>query len=430
MRNEVYRSAVDQLRFCDNLETAVLEKSNVRRRKTPVLYKLSIAAAVTVLLATTAFASDLIIERGVRIREIGLLKSDFANAQIMEFTLLDSMQDISVHQMELKPKGYYLLGKGMLFHPSEGFFRVTDDYRLEAIEDTVLNLLLKKDKLYSRILRYVSVDGGIVDDQLGYYPVNGNTVLVNLEAEDGNCWPVYVNIETGKCRDVLSGLSERDFWPENIPEGYEVQVKGGQPFRDGILMHTIVSGVRNGNSDGEDIYFWIQKGTGYPVRLDMSECHIAFVVSDTLYYMDQKGNYYEMDDLCCFHKIDMIPDDCDMMNLGLVTVQNENGTIDIYDLYKGEIFRISGLNTQTEGYDATRNSINGRIMLIRDVPDWTQMERRVCKLGVLDMENGCLQQITIASEYNIQTHGWLDDERYFVIYEEGLQRYLRIYEFS
>ena len=88
------------------------------------------------------------------------------------------------------------------------------------------------------------------------------------------------------------------------------------------------------------------------------------------------------------------------------------------------------INLENEGYDATRNSTSGRIIIVRDVPDWSQMERRVDKLGILDMDNYCIRQITIAAELNVQTHGWLDDERYCVIYEEGLYRYLRIYEFT
>lgn len=431
MKDNVYRNAVDHLQFSHDLESAVLSSSDQRISRFRMMRLVPIAALVCLLLASTVLASDVIAERFVRTRKIGTVNSDFTNAKVMEFSVSGSMQGIEVHEMELKPKGYYLFGEGYFFHPSEGFLRVTENYTLEKVEDATFELQLKNNgKVYSRTFRYVAVEGGIIDEYLGFYPVKSNEFMLNLYTENGDAWPVYVNLENGKCRDVLSGLSEKDFWPKNVPSGYDARITGGQPYKGGILMHTLVSGIKDGNSDSESLYFWVQKGTGYPAQLEMPDCHIAFVVSDTLCYMDAQGNYFEMDDLLQFRKVEVIPKNSDVMNQGLVTIDNEDGTVDIYDLVKGEIYHISGLDMDAVGYNASRKNVDGQIVLTRSYPDYPELEQRLDYIGVLDVDAGLLRQIAIDSDYHVQTHGWLDDTRYVVIYEDGLERFLSVYTFE
>lgn len=437
MKDNIYRNAVDHLQFSEDLEHAVVEKAGTNRPRFRVFRLAAIAAVLCVLFGTTAFAAEHIVERVIRIREVGRIRTDFSNAEIMEFSISDNMGGVETHDMELKPKGYYQFGEGFIFHPTEGFLRVTEDYQLDTLEYRSLDAHFEKNgRSYELNMDYIEADGGIYSNNLSFYQVKNDEILVNMTAKGSHGWPVYVNIKTGDCRDALPEFTEADFLPEKLTNGYEARISYSQPYRDGIIISCLVSGTQSGKTDSRSLLYWIQEGSEKAIKLDLPKNFIDDIINDTLYYQDSVGNIYVMDEQFQSQKIEHIEKSTDNLSCGLLTVCNEDGTLEIVDVSNQAIYHISNVEVannslwDTTGYNATRHSLDGEIVVTHSYNDYEANNRPLDSIAYLDMSSGELRQLHIDTDYHVQTHGWLDDDRYCVIYEDGLKWFLRIYEFE
>ena len=436
MKDNVYRNAVDHLVFSDNLEQAVLKKAEGKKPRLRLVRLAAIAALLCLLLGTTVFAAEQIGRWNVSLREIGRIRSGIFNAKIMEFTLSDHLQGVEVHQMELKPKGYYHFGEGMIFHPTEGFLRVTEDYGLEKLESSALFARFDKNgKTYELDISYVETEGGIYSNLLNFYPVNNDEILINMTAKGSHSWPVYVNIKTGACRDALPEFTEEDFLPEKLENGYDARICYAEPFKDGMLLSCLISGIQSGNTDSTTLRYWIQEGSGEAVKLDIPKNFTDYIIEDALYFQDPSGICYVMDENFQLQKLDTTVKTTDGLNCGLLTLRSEDGALEIVDVINPAIYFVSDVQVEdhslwdTTGYNATRNSVDGKIVVTHSYTDYEANNRPLDSIAYLDLTSGELCRMYIDTAHHVQTHGWLDDDRYCVIYEEGLKRYLRVYEF-
>ena len=437
MKDNVYRKAVEHLQFSEDLEQAVLNKAGRKRSRLRVTRLAVLAAVLCLLVGTTVFATENGGERFLRVREEGKLRNRFLNTNVMSFTHTEELSGVEVYQMELKPKGYYHFGQGLLYHPTEGFLKVTEDYALEALKYKSLEVRFEKNgRIYKLDMRYVETDGGICSDLLNLYPVKDGQILVNITAEGTHAWPVYVNIGTGEIRDALPEFTEADFLPEKPESGYAARLTYTQPFRDGILISCLVSGIRNGNTDSEALYYWIQNGSREAVKLDIPKNSIDYVIDDTLYYQDPAGYCYVLDENFQFTKVNASVETTDNLNCGLLTVCSRDGALEIVDVVTPAIYFVPDIRVEgekfwdTTGYNATRHSADGRIVVTHSYTDWEEENRPLDSIAYLDQAAGELRQLYIETDCHVQTHGWLDDNRYCVIYEDGLKRFLSIYEFK
>lgn len=437
MKDNVYRNAVEHLRFAEDLEQTVLEKAGGRRSRFRISRVAAVAAILCLLLGTTVFAAEHIAERHLRFREEGRIRYRFLNTEVMEFSLSEDLRRVKVHQMELKPKGYYHFGEGMISHPTEGFLKVTEDYHLEKLEYRSLETCFEKNgRTYGLEMNYVEVDGGIYSNLLNYYPVTDDEILVNMTAEGSHGWPVYVNIKTSVCRDALPLFTEADFLPDKLESGYEARIGYTQPFRDGILISALVSGIRNGNSDHTSFHYWIQEGSKEAVKLDLPKNCRDYIIEDAFYYQDTAGSWYMLDENFQSRELDGIPNSTDDLSCGLLTACSADGPLEIVDVIHPLVYYCSditvGENTlwDTTGYNATRNSPDGKIVVTHSYNDYEASNRPLDSIAYLDLAAGEFIQLQIDTNCRVQTHGWLDDDRYCVIYEDGLKRYLAVYEFA
>lgn len=427
MKNSTYRDAVNNLRFSGDLLTEVRKSESPERKRIPLFRIAVITAVVSTLLMTTAFAAGNWIERDARLISIGSVKEDLSDAEIMEFRVIDTNDGVVMHYMELGPKGFYTFRDGMLYSSKEGFFRITDDYTLEKLESSTLCVNFSKNgRVYSFEIEYILANDGVYSDGLLFYPLTDGEILIRAVAEDGYLWPVYVDLETGDSRDALPDFTE---------DSFSGIVSYAQPFRDGILVTSGTEHVVNGNSRYETFYYWIDEGNSEAEVLDWPSGW-EYIVGDTLYYKTRTGSYYRLDENFVLQPLQDVPETTDDITEGLLTVQNPDGTLGIIDLINGISHRIPALEIgggkmqETEGWNATRNSSEGRILLTNAVMDWVAEGRKMDVLALLDTDNGVLKLLDVDSGYTIHTSGWFDDDRYCVIYKDVVIRYLCIYEFT
>lgn len=437
MKDNTYQNAVEHLRFSDDLCQRVKEAAIPDRPGHRIVRSVILAAVMCMLIATTVFAAGGMIERSQQFKEVGSVVNDFSDAQTLYFMSSESTEGIQIHYMELHPKSYYALENGMLFSADDKFFRVTEDYQLEQLEYQTLEAQLEKNgRTYGINMMYVAVEGGIYSNHLDFYPVENDEILVNATARGSHSWPVYVNIQTGECRDALPEFTEKDFLPEEIEAGYDARAGFTQHFRGGILVSCIVEGMKDGVSDSTSLRYWIKDGSNEAIRLDVPKNCIDYIVNDTLYYQDRANNYYVMDENFRFHKLEQIGKTTDNLTQGLLTVRNADGTLRIVDVVSQIVYHVSGIKVgfdelwETTGYNATRHSLDGKIAVTYAFTDWETYNRPLDSIAYLDVETGELKQLKIESSYLVEAHGWLDDDRYGVIYEDGERRYLCIYEFT
>ena len=338
MKDNLYRNAVDHLRFSESLEQAVLKKAEFQEPRFRILRMTAIAATVCLLFATTVFAAEQILAKTLRVKETGQFKQDFSNTTLMEFTCSDTMSGVEVYHMELKPKGYYHVGEGLIYNPTVGFLKVTQGYELEALESQSIQSAFEKNgRIYTLDMDYVESDGGIFSDLLHFYPVKDNEILVNMRAEGTHAWPVYVNIKTGASRDALPAFEESAFLPEKLESGYEARLTYTQPFRDGILISSLVTGIKNGNTDSRSLHYWVKNGSQEAVKLELPKNSCEYVIDDTLYYQDSAGYCYVMDDDFTFHKIEGITETNDNLNCGLLTLCSFENALEIIDVVNSRL---------------------------------------------------------------------------------------------
>ena len=61
--------------------------------------------------------------------------------------------------------------------------------------------------------------------------------------------------------------------------------------------------------------------------------------------------------------------------------------------------------------------------------DYEAKTRRISRIGLLDPASGTLKMLDTHSNFKMHTFGWLDDDRFAVIYEKGARKFMCIYEF-
>lgn len=428
--NDTYKNAVDHLRFPD-LRAKVMSKAPARPGFR--LLRMGLTAAILcVLLGTSVFAAGQWIQENLVQANLGEVHIDLENAQVMELTEIGENDGVTMHYMELNPGKYYVdysFRNGMLYSPREGFYLVTEDYTLEHLAyKTVSGSFEKNGMTYRLDLKYVETEGGIYNQGLNFIPVNDGEVLTTVFSAPNYNWPVYVDLETGAIRDALPDFDASDF---------EGKVTYAYMFREGILLPALVEQM-NGNTDTSyHTMYWIKDGSDEAVRLSMPEnAQLDFVENDAFYVRTVSGYYYQLNEDLAFQKVEGIPRAKDGLDQGLLTVSISHGKLGIVDLTNQTVYCVSDLQVwgyeihDGTGYNASRHSHDGRIAVTNTGYNWPEGKMEVEMIAVVDQDSGELQMLEIMSGYDVKTFGWLDDDRYAVIYSDGPADYLYIYEFD
>lgn len=440
MKHKVYQNAVEHLIFSDRLYETVVKNTSKPRYGFRLVRAAVLAAVLIFLLGTTAFAvSPNLREWTISLFKLGTNGESMTDAQVMNFTVSEDMEGVTVHYLELNKADYTFI-HGMLYSEETGFIRITENYRLQEQETkNFLGFLNKNGRKYFLNLDYLETETGIVAHRKSILHKNEQGEIL-LIATDGssNQWPVYVNLETGEIRDALPGWTADDFTGD-VGYGYE--------FRDGILISTIVDEFKvvNGESAAYNLLYWIADGAQEAVLIELPKDEYSWYCENgELYYKNRRGHLFRLNNEFQFELICEYETGDDLTN-GLYTVATDNGELAIVDVYSGDTFvisenyvdpgapdensggRIMGDIDETMGLNATRYSKDGIIALVQR--DLIAEEQRVAltKLGVLDMENQQIRFIDIENSFDGYHSGWLDDERFAVIYDS---QYLCVYEFD
>lgn len=440
MKHNVYENAVNDLKFSDRLYETVLKETSKPRYGFRLIRSAVLAAALICLLGTTAFAvSPELREWTISLFKLGTSVESMTDAQVMNFTVSDDMEGVTVHYLELNKADYTFI-HGMLYSEDSGFIRITEDYRLQEEETkNFLSFLNKNGRKYFLDMDYLEMETGIVAHRKSILHKNEQGEIL-LIATDGssNQWPVYVNLETGEMRDALPGWTADDFTGD-VGYGYE--------FRDGILISTIVDEFKvvNGESAAYNLLYWIADGAAEAASIELpADEYDWYLENGELYYKNRRGHLFRLNEEFQFELICEYETGDDLTN-GLYTVATDNGELAIMDVFSGDTYliaewqvdpgtpdtktsgRIKGDIDETMGLNATRYSTDGIIALVQR--DLIAEEQRVAltKLGILDKENQQIRFIDIENGFDGYHSGWLDDERFAVIYDS---QYLCVYEFD
>ncbi len=426
MMSKTYKNAVDHLRFSENLSARVMEKS-AAKPKFRILRVAVVTAIVTVLLAGTAFAINLDLrEQNIQKVSLGTSEQPFIDAKIMTFTASEEVEGVSIHYLELPSNQTYSFVHGMLYSISDGFFRITQNYQLEKIKSETVEIAFEKNGwTYSLDFAYVDTEKGIVSPHKDIYHKNENSeIMLNASSAGSFQWPVYVNLETGTVRDALPNFTTDDF------EGREIYA---WEFRGGILLSTIVN---EATSNGRNVIYWIANASAKPEIIKFPTQSMRWdVQNDTIYAQDSAGRLYRMDDEFAFDKVSDYRTKDDLTH-GLLTVRTKNRELAVFDILSNEVYAISGLLVdlndlnETFGYNASRYSVNGKISLVHTFHDYENMQTSIDQIGILDTNSGTLRYLEIDNEFDGYHNHWLDENRFGVLYQDGLKRYLCIYEFE
>lgn len=443
MKDNIYRNAVDHLEFSACLYENVMKTTPKPRYGLRLLRSAALAAVMMVVLATTAFAvSPEFREWTVSLFKLGVSEETMADAQVMNFTVSEDIEGVTVHYLELDKANYTFI-HGMLYNAETGFTQITGDYRLETVEtENFLGFLEKNGRKYFVNLDYVETEAGILARRKSVLHKNDRGELF-LVARDGNSnqWPVYVNLETGEIRDALPDWTNADFEGRVI---YADLLKGG------ILVSTIVNDgvVVEGKTVSNNMLYWIGDGAKKAKVIELPDDEYDWYCENgELYYKNQEGYLFRLNDGFEFEQITAYKTGDDLTN-GLLTAATENNELVIVDVLSGDQYviedglidpgeydaasggRINVKIDETMGYNATRYSADGKIALVQT--EWIAEEGCVAllKLGILDTESGELKLLEIENSFDGYHNSWLDDYRYAVMYEDQNSTYLCIYEFE
>ena len=447
MKNNAYQNAVEHLRFSGDLEDAVLSRTVEKRKGFGLVRFVAVAAAMCMLLAVTAFAASPELREWVfGIRNLGTSESNLADARIMTFTTGEYTDGVTIHYLELESGKLYNFEHGWLStwdNGWTGYTRVTEDYRLEALEmQNFVGILEKNGRKYFVNFDYIETEDGILSDVNDVLRRNENGEVFLVSTGVGsNQWPVYVDLETGEIRDALPDWTDDDFEGR---VGYADELMGG------ILVSTVVNDgvVIDGNSVSYNMLYWIGNGAEDARIIALPEdAYGWYCENDALYCKNRLGQLYQMNENFEFELICDYRTGDDLTN-GLYTVATEDGELAIVDVYTGETYVLSGINVdpgapdedsggritgdidEIMGINAIRYGSDGLIALVQT--DWIPEEDRVAllKLGILDTEACQLKLLEIENEYDGYHVGWLDETRLAVIYENGGKQYFCVYEFT
>lgn len=437
--NNKYHDAVEHLEFSDNLFTRVTAAERKPQSRFRLLRAVAIAALITALMATTVFgALSTIREKPTKVETLGTASEDLTDASLMSFSLSDQAGGVTVHYMELYADVSYTFRHGLLYSEKTGFLRITEDYQLEAVEmNTAAYSFEKNDRTYTLEFSYLDTPDGVFSNHKSAYQKNENGEIL-LNATDGNSgqWPVYLNTETGEVRDAL---------PDWTADDFAGRVTYSDPLKDGILVSTIVETdemkeiVENGTvvgwKDGSyNLLYWIADGEQEAKLVGLPEDYTWYVDNDVLYCQNSAGHLSFFDDNFDLQSISDYDTNDDLTD-GLLTVAVD-GKLGILDVLTGDTYLFQDISVraseldETMGYHAIRYGKDGRIALVQT--EWRTAEARVAllKLGVLDLDSGEMRMLDIENEYDGYRNGWLDADRLAVVYKNGEQQYLCVYEFT
>lgn len=440
MKNNVYCNAVEHLQFSGRLEELRFEKPAVKFRGVRFARISAVAAMLLVTFATTAFAvSPQLREWTVSLLNLGTSGNGLEDAREMRFTLSEVMEGVRVRSLQLDQAGYRFI-HGMLYSEEKGFFRITEDYRLQSVDtQNYLGFIRKNDRKYYVDLDYAETDQGIVAPSKNILQKNESGELY-LNATDGNSnqWPVYIDLDTGAIRDALPAWNDSDF---------DGRVVYAEPLKGGILVTTLVNDavVENGNSVSFNRLYWIAEGAEQVRELALPEdMYCWYCEYGELYYKNNQGYLFGMNDDFSFTQITDCKTGDDLTN-GLLTAATDEGKLVIQDVLSSERYvideiqvdpglydpesggRINGDLDETMGYNATRYSAEGRIALVQTALISDQGRVALKQVSILDKDAAVLKILQIENRYDGFQNGWLDENRYAVIFDN---QYLCVYEFA
>ena len=437
--NNTYKNAVDHLEFSDDLLERVQEKTAPRSRFSMVRAVI-IAAAVICLMVTTAFAASMLRKIDATADPVGKETESFEDVLKMEFTEPEQFLDgVSVHYLELEPDTQYGLSNGYLYTYGENpvYYRVTEDYELvPATMTRVCKTFEKNGNQYLLDFIYADTESGVLSNsKQPYFKDENGEILLNAIDDQNNLWPLYLNVETGEIRDAL---------PEFTADDFTGSIRYTYVVNGGFLVSTLVetgamvdvyddAGYAGQQDEAYNLLYWIHGDVSIPVELP-DNVATYFVDNETLYYQELGGALYRMDENLnpvCVSEYQT----GDGITNGLITV-SVGGKLGVVDLLTDELFVFDSIDAQKEdlselgGYNAKRYGNDGPIAVIQC--DHNMMERRLelMSFGILDKATGELKYLEVENPYNCEVNSWLDDHRFGVIYKDGDNRYLCIYEFD
>lgn len=414
---------MDHLRFSDDLAERVRRNGKQPKPRFRVIRALSLAAVLCALLAFTVLAEGGWINRDFQVKDLGSETVDLSGATVLDFRSVNTNEGINTYCMELPRKIHFYVRNGMISDSAQNFYRVTEDLNVEQIEsDTFSGSFEKNGCTYRISISYVRLDDEIITDTLSKYPVNNGEVLLNAFCKPNNNWPVYLNLETGEIRDALPSFCVDDFGGH---VGYVHQ------FRDGLLVSGLTE-ASGGNSRNH--LYWIENQNSEPIVVQMLEEHYT-VENDYLYFYNKNRNtriHYSGSDWE-FLKLEGGFQTGDDPDQGLFTVRYFDGTLGIVDVINQNTYsipekRVSYQDLDYRRINASRNSVNGNIVLTSIIYDKEKSLEKMESIGFVDLQTGVIKFLEVESDYGVKSFGWLDDDHYAVIYEDGLVQYLYIYE--
>ena len=419
---------MEHLRFSGDLAASVAAAQSAPRSNTRPIRTVVIAAVLLALVGTTAFGTiSKLREIPANVETLGTAREEMTDAAMMEFTFSKKTEGVTVHYMKLFGNDTYSFVHGMLISLKKGIFRITDDYQLEQVQMEQTNATLEKnDRVYNLNFSWLDTEDGVISNHRGIYRKDENgEIMLNATGRSGQ-WPVYLNVETGEIRDALPDLTASDFTGRI---GYAYALHGG------IMVSTIVESTEmvDGRDASYNLLYSVNQGQLREIELP-ENYHLDFVVNDTLYYQDRNGTLYRMDENFAPHLVSDYKT-WDTLSNGLLTVC-AGGSLGILDVLTGETYVFDEIPVQKSdlhermGYNAKRYGSNGRIALVQS--DWIPDEEKVvlCSLGVLDVNTRTIIMLQIENGYDGYQNGWLDENRFAVIYRGEGGQFLCIYEFT
>lgn len=415
-----YVNAVNKLEFSNDLTERVRAADRTKPRFRAVKTA-AFAAVLACFMITTAFGAITVLrEYPGEVKVLGTDMQKLTDAQAMGFTVSQENEGVEKHYMELHPVHSYHFRHGMLRSRQDGYLRITQDYQLEPVEMKAVHLTLEKnDRTYSLDFTYRDTEAGVLSDHRSVYYKNERGEIL-LDVTDGSSqWPVYFNPETGTLRDGLPQWTEEEF---------EGRVGGAYALKDGLLITTIVN---DGLPNARNNLYWIAPGAEKAKIIELPGNGLWHPENDTIYYQNDSGQLYVMDDHFQFQRI-CEHETMDYLQDGLLTV-SVRGKLGILDAFTGELFvfeEIEASITDTMDYHAVRYGAQGTIALVHT--EWVHDPDRIVlrSLGVLNRQSAQLQLLQIENDYDGGHCNWLDENRLAVIYKSDAGQLLCVYEFE
>ena len=431
MKHNIYQNAVDHLEFSDNLYDTVVKKEQKPRSCHRIIRFVAAAAVMITLMVFGTFAADLDFKKvTVGLKEIGSVEADMLSAQLMEFQKLESTNDVSIHYLEMDMPGGYSFKNGYIYHQKGGIYRIDSEYQLVPVEGQIISGQLNKNGDIHRVeYQYVSVNTEIIALNAPQNIMDDGRILAVVWTEDQHCWPVYLNLEDETVTDALPCFSDDDFTG---------RICYAEPFRDGILLTTVYSSdvFVDGVINSHNLLYYIKNGSSKAIEITPPRGNNSsfYCENDTIYWKAGSRPLYQLDDNYEFRQIDEFRTTDDLTK-GLLTGRSSDGHLMVCDYYNNVQYHFDDISPdrwdfyETTGYNATRHSEDGKILITYSYDDYEAKTRRISRIGLLDPASGTLKMLDTHSNFKMHTFGWLDDDRFAVIYEKGARKFMCIYEF-